>query len=125
MTDDPNAVSVNDAPRRVPRPATRREREQRAALTLWFAVQRMLRRKSEPPGPSAAEAYPPGSPDLGNQSGVHGRVLGAGWAGHPCRRTDRRRGARDSGASVDHHLRIGTGSTLDAPAEEGSQQLFG
>jgi hypothetical protein len=64
MNDDQNAVSVNDAPRRIPRPATRREREQRAVLTLWFAVQRMLRRKSEPSGPSAAEAYPPGSPDV-------------------------------------------------------------
>lgn len=63
MADDPNGVSLSDAPRGVPRAPTRREREERVALTLWFAVQRMLRRKSEPPGPSAAEAYPPGGPE--------------------------------------------------------------
>jgi hypothetical protein len=64
MIDDPNSVKVADRPRSGPPPATQRERDQSAVLTLWFAVQRMLRRKSEPPGPTAAEACPPGSPDI-------------------------------------------------------------
>lgn len=66
MPDDPIAVSVNDRRRQAPRRATRREREQHAVLTLWLAVQRMLRRKSEPPGPSAADAYPPDGWDDGD-----------------------------------------------------------
>jgi hypothetical protein len=64
MTDDPNAVGVNDSPRRVQHAPSRRERERRAAVTLWFAVQRMLRRKTEPPGPSALDTPPPGGPDI-------------------------------------------------------------
>ena len=78
MPDDPNAVNVHEGPRQAPRPLTRREREQRAATTLWFAVQRLLRRKSEPPGPSVADLYPPGSPDVDDGksgSGVPRRPL--------------------------------------------------
>ena len=64
MSDEPNAVSLGDRPRPASKPPTRRERERRAAVTFWFAVERMLRRKSESPGPSAAETYPPQGPDL-------------------------------------------------------------
>jgi hypothetical protein len=41
-------------------------RERRAAVTFWFAVQRMVRRKSERPGPTAAEMYPPGDDGPGD-----------------------------------------------------------
>ena len=47
----------------------RREREKRAAVGFWFAVQRMLRRKTEPPWLTTSESYPPGDPDAGDALG--------------------------------------------------------
>jgi hypothetical protein len=45
-----------------------REREKRAAVGFWFAVQRMLRRKTEPPWPAPPDTYPPGDTDPGDDS---------------------------------------------------------
>jgi hypothetical protein len=75
MADEPDAVSLSDRPRQAVKPPTRRETERRAAVTFWFAVQRMLRRKSESPGPSAAEVYPPQGPDLGDGTSGSGVPL--------------------------------------------------
>lgn len=44
----------------------RPEREKRAAVGFWFAVQRMLRRKTEPPWLATPDSYPPGDPDTGD-----------------------------------------------------------
>lgn len=45
---------------------TKREQERRAAVGFWFAVQRMLRRKTEPPWRPTPEDYPPGDRDTGD-----------------------------------------------------------
>ena len=55
----------------------RREREKRAAAGFWFAVQRMLRRKTEPPWLATQDNYPPGDPDSGDDA------LGAGVPRRP------------------------------------------
>lgn len=44
----------------------KREHERRVAVTFWFAVQRMLRRKAEPPWLPTPDVYPPGDPDSGD-----------------------------------------------------------
>jgi hypothetical protein len=41
----------------------KRERETGLAVAFWFAVQRMLRRKTEPPWLATPDLYPPDGPD--------------------------------------------------------------
>jgi hypothetical protein len=43
-----------------------KERDRRVAVTFWFAVQRMLRRKTEPPWVRTPDVYPPDDPDSGD-----------------------------------------------------------
>lgn len=54
-----------------------REREKRAAVGFWFAVQRMLRRKTEPPWLATPEGFPSDDPDTGDDA------LGTGVSRRP------------------------------------------
>ena len=44
----------------------RGDRERRTAVTFWFAVQRLLRRKTEPPWLASPDVYPPSDPHAGD-----------------------------------------------------------
>jgi len=81
MIDDPRFSSLADRPLPARRPVSQRERDRHVVAGFWLAVQRLLRRRTEPAGPSTADWYPPGHDSDDGASGARVPLRPSGSSG--------------------------------------------